>query len=226
LQRIKAQKIDELKLRSTMVRPKFPLERFGEASTYCRAYSAESERAWRSIDPMQLDRAATMLIEAYVSGATVFACGNGGSAAVANHLQCDHSKGVRTSTDLTPHVVSLIFNIDLVTAIANDLGYENIFVYQLQSNVRTGDVLITISSSGNSANIVRALRWARDHEIQTIAFTGFDGGESAELADVSIHVDSMNYGIVEDIHQAIMHALAQYIRQSRMADDEIAKYTF
>jgi phosphoheptose isomerase len=167
-----------------------------------------------------------MLTEAYLSGATVFACGNGGSAAVANHLQCDHLKGVRTSTDLTPHVVSLNSNMDLVTAIANDLGYENIFVYQLQSSVRTGDVLVTISSSGKSKNIVRALQWAHDHEVHTIAFTGFDGGEAAKLADVSIHVDSMNYGIVEDIHQGLMHALAQYIRQSRMQADGIAKCTF
>jgi phosphoheptose isomerase len=209
-----------------MAHSKFPLHRFDEASDYCSAYSAEIGRAWSSIDLTQLDRAAIMLTEAYLSGATVFACGNGGSAAVANHLQCDHLKGVRTSTDLTPHVVSLNSNMDLVTAIANDLGYENIFVYQLQSSVRTGDVLVTISSSGKSKNIVRALQWAHDHEVHTIAFTGFDGGEAAKLADVSIHVDSMNYGIVEDIHQGLMHALAQYIRQSRMQADGIAKCTF
>ena len=91
-----------------------------------------------------------------VSG-TVFSCGNGGSAAIANHLQCDHLKGVRTGTDLTPRVVSLSSNIELITAISNDIGYEDVFTYQLQSQSQPGDVLIAISSSGRSPNIARAL---------------------------------------------------------------------
>ena len=91
-------------------------------------------------------------------------------------LQCDHVKGVRTGTDLAPQVLSLSTNVELLTAIANDLGYENVFAYQLQSQARPGDVLMAVSSSGRSPNIVRALTWARDHGLRTIAITGFDGG--------------------------------------------------
>jgi len=156
----------------------------------------------------------------------VFSCGNGGSAAIANHLQCDHVKGVRTTTDLTPRVVSLSANVELLTAIANDRGYEDVFTYQLQSQSRPGDVLIAISSSGRSPNIVRALTWARDRGLRTIALTGFDGGGAKAVAEVAIHVDDANYGVIEDLHQAIMHALAQYIRQSRMTADVISSSVF
>jgi phosphoheptose isomerase len=156
----------------------------------------------------------------------VFACGNGGSAAIANHLQCDHVKGVRTTTDLVPRVVSLSANIELITAIANDMTYDDVFTYQLQSQSGPGDVLIAVSSSGRSANIVRALTWARDHDLRTIALTGFDGGGAKAVAEVTIHVDGTNYGIVEDLHQAIMHGLAQYIRQSRMTADAISSGVF
>ena len=176
----------------------------------------------RRIEPAALDRAAAILLEAYTSGAAVFSCGNGGSASIANHLQCDHVKGVRTTTDLAPRVVSLSTNVELLTAIANDMGYEDVFVYQLQSQSAPGDVLIAVSSSGRSPNIVRALTWARDHGLRTIALTGFDGGAARTVAEVTIHVDGANYGIVEDLHQAIMHALAQYIRQSRMTADAIS----
>ena len=135
-------------------------------------------------------------------------------------------KGVRTGTDLEPRVISLSNNIELLTAIANDYGYEDSFAYQLRAQSRPGDVLVVISSSGRSPNIVRALQWACDNDLRTIALTGFDGGGARSLAEVAIHVDSTNYGIVEDLHQSVMHALAQYIRQSRMDADVIASTTF
>ena len=173
-----------------------------------------------------VDRAAEILLEAHTRGGRVYSCGNGGSAAIANHLQCDHMKNVRISTDLVARVVSLSANVEVMTAIANDFGYEHVFVNQLQWHAQPGDVLMAISSSGRSANIVRALSWARDHGVRTIALTGFDGGEARRLADVSIHVDTANYGIIEDLHQVIMHALAQYIRQSRMTADVILASVF
>jgi phosphoheptose isomerase len=208
------------------VSAKFPGTPYPEASWYFGAYAEEIARAASSVEPAALDKAAAMLLEAYTRGAGVFACGNGGSASIANHLQCDHLKGIRTATDLAPRVVSLSTNVELLTAIANDMGYENVFVYQLQSQSGPGDVLIAVSSSGRSPNIVRTLRWARDHGLRTIALTGFDGGDAREVAEVSIHVDGTNYGIVEDLHQAIMHGLAQYIRQSRMTSDAISSNVF
>ena len=205
---------------------KFPAAPFSTAASYLDAYAEEIARAGKTVEPAAFDRAAAILLEAYACGARMFSCGNGGSASIANHMQCDHVKGVRTTTDLRPRVLSLSTNLELLTAIANDTGYENVFAYQLQSQSEPGDVLIAVSSSGRSPNIVRALTWACEHGLRTIAVTGFDGGAARTIAEVAIHVDSTNYGVIEDLHQAIMHALAQYIRQSRMSADAISTTVF
>lgn len=204
----------------------FPVAPYSSAASYLDHYADEIARACKTIDPSSFNQAATILVEAYARDARTFSCGNGGSASIANHMQCDHVKGVRTTTDLTPRVLSLSTNVELLTAIANDLGYENIFIHQLQSQSRPGDVLVAVSSSGRSPNIVRAVTWARENGLRTIAITGFDGGEARTAAEVGIHVDCANYGVIEDLHQAIMHALAQYIRQSRMTTGEIASTVF
>jgi phosphoheptose isomerase len=205
---------------------KFPAAPYTSAGSYFDAYAEEMTRAAKTVEAATFDRAAAILSGAYARGGRMFSCGNGGSASIANHMQCDHVKGIRTATDLAPQVLSLSTNVELLTAIANDMGYENVFVYQLQSQARPGDVLIAVSSSGRSTNIVHALTWARDHGLHTIAITGFDGGEARTTAEVAIHVGSTNYGVVEDLHQSIMHALAQYVRQSRMAADAISTTVF
>ncbi len=205
---------------------KFPIGPYASAASYFDAYAEEMSRAAKSIEPAALEHAAAILVEAYLRGARIFSCGNGGSASIANHMQCDHVKGIRTATDLSPHVLSLSANVELLTAIANDTGYENIFIYQLQSQSEPGDVLLAVSSSGRSPNVVRALTWARDQGLRTIAVTGFAGGDARTAAEVSVHVDCTNYGVVEDLHQAVMHALAQYIRHSRMSADAISTTVF
>jgi phosphoheptose isomerase len=205
---------------------KFPMTPYTSAASYFDAYAEEMARAAKTVESEAFDRAASVLIEAYTLGARMFSCGNGGSASIANHAQCDHVKGVRTATDLVPQVLSLSTNVELLTAVANDIGYENVFVYQLQSQAKPGDVLMAVSSSGRSPNIVHALTWARDHGLRTIAITGFDGGPARAVAEVSVHVDCTNYGIVEDLHQAIMHALAQYVRHSRISADAISMTVF
>ncbi len=205
---------------------KFPIAPYPSASSYLDAYAEEMARAAKSIEPAGFDAAAAVLAEAYARGARVFSCGNGGSAAIANHMQCDHVKNVRTATDLTTQVLSLSTNVELLTAIANDMGYDNVFVYQLQSQSRPGDVLMAVSSSGRSPNIVRALTWAREHGLRTIALTGFDGGAARAVAEAVVHVDCTNYGVVEDLHQTVMHALAQYVRQTRMTAEAISANVF
>jgi phosphoheptose isomerase len=205
---------------------KFPATRYESAPQFFDTYAEETARAWKTIEPAALDRAAAILLDVYTRDAGMFSCGNGGSASIANHLQCDHLKGIRTATDLAPRVMSLSTNVELLSAIANDLGYENVFVYQLQSQARPGDALIAVSSSGRSPNIVNALTWARDQGVRTIALTGFGGGAARTVAEVAIHVDCTNYGVVEDLHQAVMHALAQYVRQSRMTADTISETVF
>jgi phosphoheptose isomerase len=211
---------------ATAAQPKFPAAPYESGASYFEAYMDEMAHAYKTIDLAEFNRAAAILMDGYLRGAKVFSCGNGGSASIANHLVCDHTKGVRTKTDLRPRVGSLTSNVELLTAIANDLAYEDVFEFQLQSQASPGDVLVAISSSGRSANIVRALTWARDNGLHTIAITGFEGGAARVLADAAIHFDCTNYGIVEDLHQAVMHALAQYIRQSRMTAQVISATVF
>jgi histidinol-phosphate phosphatase family protein len=204
----------------------FPHMRYDSAYLFAEHYSHELALALGTVDVAAFDRASKVLGDAYDRDAAVFVCGNGGSASIANHLQCDHVKGVRVGTELHTRVTSLSTNVEILSAIANDIGYDAVFEYQLESMARPGDVLVAVSSSGRSPNIVRALTWAEAHGLQTIAMTGFGGGGARTIAGVSIHVDAENYGIVEDAHQACMHLLAQYARQSRMEPHAVATTVF
>jgi phosphoheptose isomerase len=218
--------VDDHNRSQPTVRPSFPARQYPDGGSFGSAYASELAKAFGRVDMAGVARAAELLNDAYDRDASVFACGNGGSASIANHLQCDHVKGVGNGTDLTTRVFSLSTNIELFSAIANDHGYDMVFEHQLQSLARPGDVLIAVSSSGRSANIVRALEWANRNGMHTIALTGFSGGGARELASVSVHVDSDNYGIIEDAHQACMHLLAQYVRQSRMTPDDVTANIF
>jgi phosphoheptose isomerase len=137
--------------------------------------------------------------------------GNGGSAAIADHLLCDWVKGTYTPSQPAIYVHSLVSNAALLTAVANDFSYEESFARQLEMQGQPGDLLCTISSSGNSPNILAVMRRASALGIKTIAFTGFSGGEASRMADISIHVAANNYGVVEDCHQSLMHNIAQYV---------------
>jgi D-sedoheptulose 7-phosphate isomerase len=200
---------------------RFPSRKFDAIGLFFDAYIEELHRAAATISRDGLAAAESLIRATLTRDGNVFAIGNGGSAAIANHLACDHSKGIRADTDLRPRIQSLSANVELITAVSNDISYDEVFAFQLSTFARPGDLLITISSSGNSENIVRAIKCARSHRIATIAMTGFDGGRSAQLCDINLHVTSENYGVIEDIHQSLMHVLAQYIRQSCMLEELI-----
>jgi D-sedoheptulose 7-phosphate isomerase len=204
----------------------FPDRLFRDAGSYSDAYFAKVQEAAASVDRRKIQQAAGILTKVYSTGGMVYSCGNGGSAAIANHLVCDHCKLVRTDTELTPRIYSLSTTVEMITAIGNDLSYDEIFVYQLRALAKPGDALITISSSGNSENIVRAARWAKENALPVISMTGFSGGRSAEIADVNLHVTADNYGVIEDIHQSLMHLLAQYTRQAHMEEEVIRQRKF
>ena len=205
---------------------KFPSHPFASAEHYFRAYRDNIANAWQSVDEAQIARAVELLRACMERDGVIYACGNGGSAAIANHLLCDFHKGIQTGTALKPRIVSLSSHLELLTAIANDISYDDVFVYQLRTMARPGDLLMTISSSGNSENIVRAAAWAKQNNIPTISLVGFSGGRSASIADVAIHVAAENYGIVEDIHQSVMHLLSQHLRQAHMSPEAIKQSKF
>ena len=204
----------------------FPDEKYSAANGYVNAYFSEINKAAASVDRVKIEEAAAILTKAFSNGSMVYSCGNGGSAAIANHLVCDHCKLVRTDTDLTSRIVSLSATVEIITAIGNDISYDEIFAYQLGALALSGEVLITISSSGDSENIVRAARLAKESGMSVISMTGFSGGRSAEIADVNLHVNADNYGVIEDVHQSLMHILAQYIRQSHMDEATIRQRKF
>ncbi|MAN80061.1 MAG: phosphoheptose isomerase [Rhodospirillaceae bacterium] len=204
----------------------FPDQKFTDIGAFADAYFQASQVAQASVDRVALAKAGALLAGAYAARKTIYVCGNGGSAAISNHLVCDHLKCIQTDTDLRPRVVSLSATIETITAVANDISYDEVFVYQLRTLADPGDVLISVSSSGDSENVVRACDWAKANDLAVIAMTGFAGGRTQGLADVNLHVAGDNYGVVEDTHQALMHILAQFIRQDHMTAEVIRDRKF
>jgi phosphoheptose isomerase len=204
----------------------FPDEKYEEIGSFADAYFGHITKAAASVDRVKLVQAADVLEQTYQKNQTLYVCGNGGSAAISGTFVCDHTKLVQTDTNLTARVVSLAGNMSMLTAIANDLSYDEIFLYQLKTLANFGDALLTISASGDSENVVKAAIWARENKMEVIAFTGFGGGRMADLATVHLHVEADNYGVIEDVHQSLMHMLAQFIRLKHMSAGLIANRKF
>ena len=147
-----------------------------------------------------------LLADAIRNERGVYLCGNGGSASTASHLAVDLGKNLHTATGRRLRVISLTDNVPWLTALANDLGYDNCFVDQLRNYLQPDDLVIGISASGNSKNVVRAFEYARDLGAERLALIGFDGGRLAQLAPRRVWVDSYDYGIVESAHLIVAHA--------------------
>lgn len=145
-------------------------------------------------------------------GGTVWVAGNGGSAAISDHLVCDATKWTYLEGLPPVRSVSLVSNGPMLTALANDFRYEEVFRRQLEYYLEPRDAVLVISSSGNSPNVVAACRYAKERGVPTIAFVGFDGGELRRIADHVVWVPVDNYGMAEDTHQSVMHCLTQFLR--------------
>jgi len=153
-----------------------------------------------------------VLQRARMQGSQVFIMGNGGSASTASHFVCDLAKNTRY--DGLPHfrAIGLADNMEIFSAYANDEGYENVFVQQLINLIKPEDIVIAISASGNSSNVVKAVEEAQKYNATTIAFTGFDGGRLAQLVNINIHVKSDIIEHVEDIHLMLEHMIVRTIK--------------
>jgi D-sedoheptulose 7-phosphate isomerase len=172
-------------------------------------------RLTATIEAMPVERIEAMgeiLVGAYRHGKQVFIIGNGGSAATASHMACDLAKNTISPNRPRFRVLSLNDNMALVSALANDIGYDQVFAEQLVNLIRAGDVLVSISGSGNSPNILRAMRYARERGATNIALLGFDGGAAMALADEYVLVPASDYGIVEDLHMVLDHILTSYFQ--------------
>ena len=158
-----------------------------------------------------LDKSVSLILKKIKNKNSIYICGNGGSAAIANHYVVDFLKFFKEKTNLKPKIYSLSNSIETITAISNDLNYSKVFSYQADSFCNKNDLLIIVSSSGNSKNIINLLKFSKRKKISTIGFSGFDGGYLKKNCDISVHVDAKNYGIAEDTHHILMHIQLQYL---------------
>jgi len=169
-----------------------------------------------AIDTIQMDRvqqAIEWLDEALNEGRRVFTCGNGGSASTASHFICDMVKGASYNRDKKFKMMALTDSLATITAYSNDVSYDIVFVEQLKNFALPGDILLCISGSGNSPNVLRATEWANAAGLKTIGLTGRDGGQLGKLSQLEINVGVQHMGRIEDGHMFVCHMLAYYFME-------------
>jgi D-sedoheptulose 7-phosphate isomerase len=188
-----------------------------DAEVFARSHVQAVTTALNGLDLAAVSRVIEALWWAYQADRQIFIFGNGGSASTSSHLATDLAKGTlgyRGDAPARPvRAVSLTDNNSLISAWANDVGFEHVFLGQLKTHLRRGDVVVALSASGNSPNILAAIHFARDAGARTVGLAGFGGGALSGLVDVGVVVDSHDYGVVEDVHLQIGHIISHCFRQ-------------
>lgn len=172
-----------------------------------RDYLALEIEILKKLDVEQINAALNLLDETRQKKGRIYICGNGGSAATASHFQNDFNKGVSEYIDVPFRFHCLNDNVATLMAIANDIGYEEVFRFQLRNNLEENDVLVAISGSGNSHNVIRAVEYAKEHGCKIIGLTGFSGGKLKDLSDISLHAPVNSMQVTEDIHMIFDHLM-------------------
>jgi D-sedoheptulose 7-phosphate isomerase len=178
------------------------------------SYLSRLQAVLTRVNVGEIEALAGLLRKAYDEGRTIFIMGNGGSGATASHIACDLNKGACFNASKKFRVMALTDNMPTLLALANDVGYESVFVEQLKCFLRPGDLVVAISGSGNSKNVLAAVEYANAHGGATVGLTGFDGGRLKKLAKASVHVNADDMQIVEDLHLIIGHILMQALSVS------------
>lgn len=155
----------------------------------------------------EINEAMNAIYDSYKKDGTIYVCGNGGSAATASHMQNDFNKGISEYVDRKFNLYCLNDNVATIMAIANDIGYEEIFRFQMRNKIKKNDLFIGISGSGNSKNVLNAAEYAKEQGIPVIGITGYSGGKLRELADYKMHVDENDMQIAEDVHMTFDHMM-------------------
>jgi len=172
-----------------------------------QAYRDREIEVYRRLDLDSVNTVMNVLEEARLSGKHIFICGNGGSASTASHYCCDFNKGVSENQEHKYNFECLSDNVPIMMAIGNDIGYEEVFRFPLRNKMNSGDILIGISGSGNSKNVVNAFKYAKEIDGTVIAIVGYSGGKMKDMADYSIHVDINDMQISEDLHMVLDHMM-------------------
>lgn len=178
---------------------------------FAREYLAELQTVLENFDHPGFERIVEAIMAAYAQNARIFIMGNGGSGATASHMVCDINKGTCSDLDKKFKMISLSDNIPTLLALANDVAYEAVFVEQLKNFFEPGDLVIGISGSGNSENVLRAVQYARDHRGKTIGISGFAGGKLAEMVDIPFVAPVDDMQKVEDVHMILAHMIMQAV---------------
>ncbi len=186
----------------------------GDAYDYqaaMRTYLRELNAVLAAMDTAQIEALARLFRAAYDQGRTIFLMGNGGSASTASHWACDLNKGACFHLQRKFRVMALTDNLPTILALANDVDYECVFVEQLKNFSQPGDLVVGISASGNSANVLRAVEYANQQGCATAGLCGFDGGRLKRLVGCCVHVPSHDMQIVEDVHLVVGHLLMRML---------------
>lgn len=179
------------------------------------AYTNEEIQLLKNLDVDAVNQMLNAMEKAWEQESVIYVFGNGGSASTASHMANDFNKGISEYTDKKFRITCLNDNTATVLAIANDIGYEDIFEFQLRNKVKSGDLVIGISGSGNSENVVRALNYAKSQGATTAGWVGFDGGEVSKITDITFHVPIHNMQLVEDLHLILNHMMMYVIMQEK-----------
>ena len=181
--------------------------------TFYENYIAQLETAAAGMNARVIEQLEEALLQAILARKQVFVLGNGGSAAAATHWACDFNKGVGLPTGVYPRMISLSDQVATFTAIGNDLSYDEVFSQQLRALMQSGDVLLLLSVSGKSKNLLLAAEYARTQKCQVLGIFGDYHGPAAALCDIALTIPSQNYGVVEDLHVALDHMLSQSLME-------------
>lgn len=186
------------------------------------SYVKDVYKALETLSVEEIDRAINVLLGAYRKGKNIYIFGNGGSAATASHFVCDFNKGTlpRMGEGKRFKFFCLNDNIPMLTAISNDIGYDQVFRFQLESNLNKGDVIIAISGSGNSKNVIAAVEYAKSRGNIVIGLTGFGGGELMKLADINLNVSIEDMQITEDVHMILDHLMMKIVAAQILKETE------
>ena len=182
---------------------------------FIEKYKIKLKKQIDLINPSEIELLINNLIRCAQNNSSVYIIGNGGSAATASHMQNDLGSGLKRRGILDLDILSLCDNLSVITALANDISYQDIYYLQLKDTIKANDILIAISCSGTSPNIIKAVDYSKSIGATIVGFTGFDGGSLLELSDINFHVDTEKgeYGIVESAHVIINHILYSYFTQ-------------
>ena len=205
---------------------RFPLKKTLKSNEFYNQYINEKHNLLKKVNFEELNKIINLITRTIKKNNIIYSCGNGGSSSLADHLTCDFIKQTNNKTKLNLKSISLASNFSLISAISNDISFDEIFSFQVEKLCKKNDLLICFSVSGNSKNLLNAVKIAKKKKVKTISFTGFNGGKLSNFTDHNINFPMANYGIVEDCHVTMMHFLSQFLRNTKIISNSFNKINF